>query len=441
MPDNKRLVLSTSPRLRAALLCLLYFCQGFPWGFATIALVATLSAQGYPKAETASIVALSILPWTFKFFWAPIIDSVRFPSLGNRRPWLIFAQTGIAVMLLVPVVLGTVSNDSSLMFLAWTFFAVNCFCSMQDVCTDALAVDLLSPTERGRILSFMWASQITGIALGGAGMAIVIDRSGIPTAMLMQAAMVIAVMLLIVAVYERPGNRRFPWEPHDDHVEVDRPFGFMITIKELIRALSNRTTFTLVFIAFAYKLVEGIYEPLVAELLIQDFGWTAAEFATRQGTFGMGGEFIGALVGGFMADRFGRRKMAFAGLAGLMSVLCGFALSQGFWSNPDFPVVLLLPVTKFMIAFTTVSMFTLFVKVSWTTAAATQFTLYMAMSNLGHAAGAKVNSWFAGYGLTNADFFMLAGLTQLLPMLMLIVLDPDSVAARREAEEAVLEAG
>ncbi len=82
MPDNNRLVLSTNARLRASVLCLLYFCQGFPWGFATIALVATLSAAGHAKADTATIVALAIPPWTFNFFWAPLIDSFYFLITG-----------------------------------------------------------------------------------------------------------------------------------------------------------------------------------------------------------------------------------------------------------------------------------------------------------------------------------------------------------------------
>ena len=42
-----------------SLLCLLYFWQGTPWGFATIALLATLSQAGHGKAETATALLRS----------------------------------------------------------------------------------------------------------------------------------------------------------------------------------------------------------------------------------------------------------------------------------------------------------------------------------------------------------------------------------------------
>ncbi|MBT8107860.1 MAG: MFS transporter [Gammaproteobacteria bacterium] len=440
MPANK-LVLSANPRLRALLLCLLYFCQGFPWGFSTIALVATLSAAGFSKADTATVTALSILPWAFKFFWAPLIDSLRFPSLGLRRPWIIFAQSGMALTLLLPVGMGAVDNVSALHFIAWVFFAHNCFASLQDVSADALAVDLLTPTERGRILSFMWASKLLGIAVGGAGMALVTARAGLATAMLTQVAMTVSVMLLVIVLRERPTNRLFPWHPlQADILEIKRPFGIVITARELLRALTNRTTFTLVFVAMAYTLCEGLYDPLVAEFFIQELGWSAERFATSQGTFGVTGELAGALLGGYLADKFGGRLMARIGILILMSVMIGFALLAPAWQQPPVPLVLLLPAAKGMIAFVTVSMFVVFMKVSWTTAAATQFTLYMASSNIGYSLGAKLNAWLPamGFELSIADFFTTAGIITLPAFFLLFGLDTNAVAARREAEEAAL---
>jgi PAT family beta-lactamase induction signal transducer AmpG len=114
MADENRWVLADNRRLRAGLFCLLYFCQGFPWGFATIALLAILSEAGHGKAETSTIVALAILPWTFKFFWAPMIDSFRLPAYGIRRPWIAMAQVGMAATLLVAVSSGSFADDATL---------------------------------------------------------------------------------------------------------------------------------------------------------------------------------------------------------------------------------------------------------------------------------------------------------------------------------------
>ena len=47
MSIRRGTTLSDSRSRRTSLLCLLYFCQGIPWGFATIALLATLSQAGH----------------------------------------------------------------------------------------------------------------------------------------------------------------------------------------------------------------------------------------------------------------------------------------------------------------------------------------------------------------------------------------------------------
>jgi PAT family beta-lactamase induction signal transducer AmpG len=117
---------------------------------------------------TACPTALAILPWTFKFFWAPMIDGFRMPSLGLRRPWIAVAQFGMAVTLLGALSTGALDDAATIRYIAWVFFVHNCFASLQDVATDALAVDLLEDDERGRVNGMMWASKLFGIGVGGA---------------------------------------------------------------------------------------------------------------------------------------------------------------------------------------------------------------------------------------------------------------------------------
>jgi hypothetical protein len=99
--------------------------------------------------------------------------------------------------------------------------------------------------------------------------------------------------------------------------------------------------------------------------------------------------------------------------------------------------VLLLPAFKGTMAFATVSLFSLYMKVSWTRAAATQFTVYMAMGNVGYAIGAKLNAWLpqVGFTPTLTDFYLVAGFLPIVPLLLLIGLDPDGVVARKLAEQ------
>jgi len=97
----------------------------------------------------------------------------------------------------------------------------------------------------------------------------------------------------------------------------------------------------------------------------------------------------------------------------------------------------LLPAFKGAVAFATVALFSLFMKVSWTRAAATQFTVYMAMGNVGYALGAKLNGWveLTGYSPSLAELYVVGGLLPIIPLLLLVGLDPDGVVARKQAEQ------
>ena len=78
-----RLNLTDSRWARFTTLCALYFAQGVPWGFVSIALIATLNERGASQQQTGALVSAALLPWTFKIIWGPIIDSYRLRSLGR----------------------------------------------------------------------------------------------------------------------------------------------------------------------------------------------------------------------------------------------------------------------------------------------------------------------------------------------------------------------
>ena len=430
------ITLAASRTPRTTLLCLLYFSQGFPWGFASIALLATLSEAGHPKSATAAVVALAMLPWTFKFFWAPMIDSIRMPALGIRRPWIIIAQSCMALTLFGALTTGQFESAATLNYLAWVFFVHNCFASLQDVATDALAIDLLDDDERGRVNGMMWGSKLLGIAVGGAGMATVIASAGIQTAVIVQVCILVAVLALVIAWRERPGERLLPWTQGSVQGDIARSRGLFTTLRELRRALSTRTTMMLVLVAGSMAIGEGLYDPVTTEFFVQGLGWSAERFAQAQGTLGVLAELGGALLGGFLCDRFGQRRIAVIGILLFTATLLTFSFTSNLWDQPWYPHILLLPAFRGFVAMTTVSMFSLYMKVSWTKAAASQFTLYMAMSNLGYWFGAKLNTWLEGLSFPAAleDYYLLAGLLSLLPLVLLFSFNPDGVEARKQAD-------
>ena len=101
--------------------------------------------------------------------------------------------------------------EGQLETLKWMFFMHNVFASLQDVCTDALAVDILPPEEQGRVNGLMWGWKLVGKGGGGAALAWVIDAWSFQAAIMVQFAILMGIMLFPILLLERPGEKRMPW--------------------------------------------------------------------------------------------------------------------------------------------------------------------------------------------------------------------------------------
>ena len=68
---------------------------------------------------------------------------------------------------------------SNVQLVATMFLVYNIFTSLQDVSTDALAVDILKPHEMEKVNSYMFTSKTVGGIIGGAGLGTIIGKIGI----------------------------------------------------------------------------------------------------------------------------------------------------------------------------------------------------------------------------------------------------------------------
>ena len=194
------LTLADHPRLRLVFLCLLYVGQGIPYGFVTVALAAHLAARGAAAAAIGGVIAMAVLPWSFKWAWGPVVDSGRLAWLGRRRPWLIVAQ---AMMILTAAGIALVP-ETDIALLGQVILLHNVFVGLQDVAVDALAVDQLEGAARERASGMMFGSAYVGTFLGGAGLGIVTARFGLPWAIAALTTAQAALLALVLAVREQP---------------------------------------------------------------------------------------------------------------------------------------------------------------------------------------------------------------------------------------------
>jgi len=356
------------------------------------ALLSFLASKGLTIAESGQLTAMATLPWTFKLFWGPVIDSFIYEKMGKRRPWILFAQIGMALSLVAMIFMGDISENISL--LGWMFFLHNCFASLQDVSCDALAVDVLLPEEQGKVNGAMWGSKIIGTGTGAAAMGTLLVSNGLVFTILVQTLLMLVIMIFPLFILERPGEKRFPWSKGGDsltdlnHSNSHSP---LTVVKDLITAFSKAPCYFAALFIIISAINQGINGAVLPVFYNATLGWESDTYSQVVGGPGTILEFFGAILGGVMADRFGRRKVFFIGW-GSFSVLSGIF---GFMilSMPELPVWFqgfYLIAYPFCVAVGTVGMFALAMALSWSKASATMFTSYMAISNLSVVIGNKL---------------------------------------------------
>jgi PAT family beta-lactamase induction signal transducer AmpG len=474
------------------MLCAMYFAQGVPWGFMVTALIAYLAAQGVGDADLGSLTAWVLVPWTFKLVWGPLIDTVTIRSMGRRRPWIIGAELMMAVSLLGILMLGDLTNN--LRLLALMFFIHNCFASLQDVSTDALAVDILPPDEQGKTNGFMWGSKLVGKAIGASVMAMIISAWGLQAAVMAQFIILLAIMLFPILMLERPGDKRFPWSktttmagiishgpatdvtqeplaahrlremevthevsstedpnPYRPPRDMDSPTekepglgGEDVTsslrnpidvFKDLFRGFSLITTSVFIFFGLIHTIGWGIVEIITKPLYIQQLGWTYVQMSNVSGA-AVFTEMIGALLGGFLADRFGRRKVMLIGFGSYGLLHAIFAALPGLWGESWFAAAYLF-LSPGALAMGAVGFLSMGMRICWTRSAATMFTIYMTVSNVAHVIGNASVGFFRAEGnewLSYEQTFWVAAISMWIPLLLLPLVNPDRVDEAKALE-------
>ncbi len=407
--------LATRPLLRLAFCCTIYVAQGIPYGFVTVALAAWVATHGGGEQAVGTIIALAVLPWSLKWAWGPVVDSGLFHSLGRRRPWLLLAQ---AMMIVTALLLLVAGNDTVL--LGWLVLVHNIFVALQDVSIDALAVDMLEGNQRERASGMMYGSSYVGTMLGGAGLGLVMARLGLPTAILTMAAIQGVMFGVVLALRERPGDRFLPgFGGSRDQGASAAPAGLapLALLGNLAVAMVRPAALRTGLGAVLMKVLPALLYVTMTVFMLKHLGWSEARFAEVSGGWGNLLGLLAAIVAGFLAAYIGPKTTAVAANSVLASSWILLAARPAWWEN-EITIYLWFGIQEACLAFMSVSLFALFMRVSTPAVAATQFTASMALMNLATSYG----SWFAGpvsAWLDAPTAFLAAGLLQPLGAILL----------------------
>jgi len=393
--------------LRLFTLCTLYVAQGIPWGFMATTLPAYLGERKLSPEAIGQALAMTTLPYAFKWVWGPIIDTFTIPRFGRRRPWIVFAQLMMAVTVFTIITIPDLTLDLKL--LAWMIMIHTVFNALQDVAVDALAVDLLDENERGRANGLMYACKYGGGAIGGVVMAKVIRWSSLDTALIVQTVILLAIMLVPLLVRESSG-------PPVVRARIGS------VVRSLAEVFSVRSALVMAGVMLTINLGLGVLNANSYALFTQQLGWTADQVSELSGGWALLAGLGGSVIGGGMADVIGRRRMIALASISMGLGWLGFGLLTTLWANHEIVYAFAIFETV-CTAVMSVGLFALCMDVAYPPVGASQFTAYMALSNFSTTLGYLLTAELRGV-LDYRECYLAAGVFQLAIIGLLVWVDP-----------------
>lgn len=371
----------------------LYLTEGIPLGFTATAIATQMRRAGVGPAEIGAFVGTLYLPWAFKWVMGPFVDVLSSDRFGRRRTWIVLTQALMVTMLMVAM---PIDFTTELKLFTFVIMGLNFFAATQDVAIDALAVNVLSEQERGLANGLMFGGAYLGQAVGGAGVLFLIPYTGVPATFVFVAAVLLAVTLFVALPMREPkGPPRVRGEGAALAV-IGRDLAQFA--RDAWRAFTgSRAAWVGVIFALlpggAYALSLALQSNLAVEFGLSD--QKVAKLALISTVVSA----ICCVIGGWLSDRFGRRRML--AIFYICTVVPGLVLAwvmyrEG-WIMPvdpqwrDRPVPSELLVATFWTACIVFAVFqglmygtrtALFMDITTPAVAATQFTAYMAMMNL-----------------------------------------------------------
>lgn len=386
-------------RVRLVLGTLLYLAQGFPQGVVFYAIPTWLAASGQSAVVVGAAASAASLPWMLKFALGAVMDRYTWLPMGRRRPWLIGAQSFIALAFLAYALVSPLPTQTTLV-IAFTLL-ISSLTAIQDVALDALVIDLTPDGEMGRMNSFMFAGKLLGIAGGMAIAGYFMQYHSIGAAMIAMLVLFAIPATASVVILERPGEKRLPWMPGHPSLEAlaVKPQAWMPIFRIALRTVFKRDTLFVIGMLILYGVHQTLFEQGSNLFLIRRLGWGEGQVGGINAIGNLLSAGIALTLGATLIDRVGPRRMALI-VGTVAGVALGlFAATHDLWRTAPAILTILglisLSTTLFYLSFLVLAM-----RVSAAEVAATSFALIVATHSLGSIFG----GWLLGRSEAEGGF-------------------------------------
>jgi PAT family beta-lactamase induction signal transducer AmpG len=259
------------------------------------------------------------------------------------------------------------------------------------VATDGMAVDVIPLQQQARANGLMWGSKIIGMSFSLAIGSWLLSRYSFKAAILMMAILIGMIMLVPLFLLERPGEKIMPWTK-----------GYAYPVNEQLQLRNWRQLFISLYNAFSLKnsllvalvlfICQGSFKyiaTLMPIFTVKELGWTNIAYSQQYAIAKLSGGIAGMLIGGFLIEKFGKKRMLNNYFIGLILFITILAFSKNYWNDRSFIFMYML-VYNLLYTFSCIALFAIAMQCCWKKVSASQFTLYMTIANLGQIAFAAL---------------------------------------------------
>jgi MFS family permease len=274
-------------------------------GFVNVALAFLATRVGLSVQQGAALIAVSMFPHVWKFFWAPLADK----TLSRKRWYLLSAllsAAGIFAMATVPL------GPSTLLLMSAIIFVTSVAATFLGFAVEGLVAYLTPPQERGRVSGWFQAGNLGGLGIGG-GLGLwllnTLPSPWISGAILATCLMACAIPLFFIA--DIPAIRTGgPLVASIEHVAID--------LWQVLKSREGILCGVLCFVPVGTGAASGV---LAQSEVAAMWHAGAREVALTQGTLTGVTAMLGCLVGGAACSRYFKARAGYAFFGALMALV------------------------------------------------------------------------------------------------------------------------
>ena len=296
---------------RLFIILFLGFSSGLPFGMLIDPLNFWLSEEEISRSSIG-LLSLITLTYPMKVAWSPFIDRLKIPllssSIGQRKSWLFLTQLVVSIAL---IGMAITDPKSSLSILVVFALLVAFFSATQDICIDAMRIELVEEKELGEATAMYQAGWRLAFLVSQVATFFIASLFDWSSAYFCSA--VLMLLILITCFLKVPEPER----EEDPYIALtSKPLAWVFSsyvkpFLEMFNRLRDRI-FLILLLVITYRFSDLLLGPM-AMPFYRETGFTKEEVAIITNAFGIIVTMTGAFLGGLLIYRYNIMKTVLVG--------------------------------------------------------------------------------------------------------------------------------